>query len=356
MVIGPVRKLKIGYWPLSSNLKSAGDRRRIIFWANARGHSIVTDLSQSVDLIVASENSDFNSSFFSKSKVPIIFDLVDAYLSPLNLFEDITRGLAKSVSRQISGQIKPFSHHVRDFCMNANAVICSSIEQEVKIKKYNTNTHVILDSHDEIPFIDPMIRKAINNSTRHILWEGQPATIAGVKTISPVLSELSRTTSLSFDFVTDEKYFRYLNKYIAGNTFGLLEQSLGDVMGHVKITQWTPQNLVNCAKMCEVAIIPIDLSIPMQNLKPENRLLIMWRLGLPCLTSPSPSYLRVSQEAGVSAVSYDHADWFQNLNKLLNVPEYALNEVLAGQNYLREYHNSTILLRKWDTVVESVMS
>ena len=49
-----MRKLKVGYWPLSSTLNSPGDRRRLIFWADARGHTIVTDLNQSVDVIVAS--------------------------------------------------------------------------------------------------------------------------------------------------------------------------------------------------------------------------------------------------------------------------------------------------------------
>ena len=53
-----MRSLRIGYWPLSEDLKSAGDRRRVVFWANARGHTLVRDLSQKVDVIIASENSD----------------------------------------------------------------------------------------------------------------------------------------------------------------------------------------------------------------------------------------------------------------------------------------------------------
>ena len=84
-----MKKLKIGYWPLSRDLKSAGDRRRVVFWAQARGHEIITDLSRTVDVIVASENTDLNSSILSKKKSPIIFDLVDAYLSPLNDFDDL---------------------------------------------------------------------------------------------------------------------------------------------------------------------------------------------------------------------------------------------------------------------------
>ncbi len=350
-----MRKLKVGYWPLSMCLSSAGDRRRLLFWANARGHSIVTNRNQSVDVIVASENSDFNSPYFVQNQVPIIFDLVDAYLSPLNSTDDLARGLAKRITGQLSGGIKPFSHHVRAFCINSNAVICSSSEQEEIIKRYNTNTHVILDSHEEIPFIGPQIPRNFTSSKHRILWEGQPATIGGVKIISPVLSKLSKTNSLSLDFVTDEKYFQYLNKYIERSTLDLLEKDLGQLRDLVKIIPWTPRNLVECAKTSTVAMIPIDLSVPIQRMKPENRLLIMWRLGLPSLTSPSPAYIRVAEKAGVSAVCNTLEEWFERFNRLLNDPEFAHNEIVAGQNYLRENHNQTVLLKKWDLAFESVM-
>lgn len=356
--MGPefMSKLKIGYWPLSQTLNSAGDRRRLIFWAAARGHTVVADLSQRVDVIIASENSDFNSSLFTQKQIPVIFDLVDAYLSPLNSYDDLARGLAKKFSGQISGGVKPFSHHVRDFCVNSEAVICSSIEQEEMIKGYNSNTHVILDSHNEIPFIEPQPLKAGISNERRILWEGQPATIRGVKQISSVLSQLSETNNLHFDFVTDEKYFQFLNKYIEKTTLGLLKKDLSQITHLVSIIPWTPDNLVEFAKKSAVAMIPIDLSVPMQRLKPENRLLIMWRLGLPCLTSPSPAYVRVAQEAGVTAACGSQEEWLENFNRLLNDPVFAQNEISGGQNYLRENHNRDILLNKWDLAVESVMS
>lgn len=349
-------KLKIGYWPLSQTLNSAGDRRRLIFWAAARGHTIVTDLNQSVDIIIASENSDFNSSFFTQKQIPIIFDLIDAYLSPLNPYDDLARGFAKKLSGQITGGVKPFSHHVRDFCVSSAAVICSSVEQEEVIKGYNTNTHIILDSHDEIPFIDPQHLKAGISNERRILWEGQPATIRGVKQISSVLFQLSETNKLHIDFVTDEKYFQFLNKYIEKTTLGLLKKDLSQIAGLVSIVPWTPDNLVDFAQKSAVAMIPIDLSVPMQRLKPENRLLIMWRLGLPCLTSPSPAYARVARQAGVNAVCDNLQDWLDNFNRLLNDPGFSHNEIMSGQNYLRENHNRDILLNKWDLAVESVMS
>ena len=350
-----MRKLKIGYWPLSESLLAVGDRRRLVFWANARGHEIVRNLTQKVDVIVASENSDFNSPQFTRKSTPIIFDLVDAYLSPLNPFDDFARGLAKRFSGQISGAIKPFSHHVIHFCELSSAVICSSPEQEEIITPHNINTHVILDSHDEIAFIDRLhLNKQMINRHR-VLWEGQPATIQGVRDIYPVLSELAKTKNLNFDFVTDESYFQFLNKYIKRSTLGLLKKDLSSITNRINIIPWSSPSLVEAAQKSTVAMIPINLSIPMQNLKPENRLLIMWRLGLPCLTSPSPAYVRVAQKAGVSAICINLHEWAENFNQILDNPDFAHNQIIAGQNYLRENHNRALLLSKWDLAFESVM-
>jgi hypothetical protein len=350
-----MRKLKIGYWPLSSNLKSPGDRRRVVFWAEARGHSIVTDLTQNVDAIVVSENSDFNSAVLAQREIPVILDLVDAYLSPLNPIDDLARGLVKKVSGQISGGLKPFSHHIRDVCLSSRAVICSSLEQEAVIKPYNKNTHIILDSHDEIPFIKPSVKKKDSNNEIQVLWEGQPATIRGVKSISPVLSELSKTNNLRLNFVTDQKYFRILNKYFEGNTLNLLKKDLNDISALVHLIPWATDNLIFAAQESSIAMIPIDLTVPMQRLKPENRLLIMWRLGLPCLTSSSPAYVRVERLAGVNAVSTNLETWLFNFNRLLEDPSFAKEEVLRGQNYLHEFHTREILLKKWDLAFDSVM-
>jgi len=355
MDLAEMRRLRIGYWPLSPNLGSPGDRRRLAFWATARGHSVVTDLDQSVDVIVASENADFKSKYFKQNQVPVIFDLVDAYLSPLDPIDDLARGMAKRVTGQISGRLKPFSRHVKDFCVTANAVICSSAEQEELIKQYNSNTHVILDSHDEIPFVNPRdFPHKITNKHR-ILWEGQPATIRGIKFISEVIMDIAGTIPIELDFVTDQKYSQFLNKYIERDTLNLLKKDLGKIAYLAKIVAWSPENLLTTAMKSSLAVIPLDLSIPIQRLKPENRLFIMWRLGLPCLTSPSPAYARVAQHSGVNVVCNDTNDWHTNIERLITDPNYARNEILAGQRYLRENHNRSIILKKWDTAFESVM-
>ena len=81
----------------------------------------------------------------------------------------------------------------------------------------------------------------------------------------------------------------------------------------------------------------------------------MWRLGLPCLCSASPAYIRVSDVAGVSSTCEDEEVWNIRFSKLFDDPVFAFEEIVRGQSYLYEYHNRSVLLDKWDRVVESVM-
>jgi hypothetical protein len=350
-----MKRLKIGYWPLSNGSNSPGDRRRLVFWANSRGHEIITDTERKVDVIVATENADFNSQYFKNARVPVVFDLVDAYLSPLNAANDFLRGIAKSVSGQISGGIKPFSEHVKEFCISSNVVICSSIEQEKIISPFNRNTHVILDSHEEIPFLNPQDLRTTDSKEKLILWEGQPATIRGVRAISPTLDKITKTNTLRFEFVTDEYYYKFLGKHIKQSTAVILKRDLNEIEARVNIIPWSIENLVKSAEKSAIAMIPINLTVPMQELKPENRLLIMWRLGLPCLTSASPAYSRVMSKAGTTGTCIVDEDWKTNFEKLLNDRSFAYDEVERGQIYLRENHTSSILLNKWDEAIASAV-
>ena len=175
-----------------------------------------------------------------------------------------------------------------------------------------------------------------------------------LRTLSERL-ELSKTTTLSLDFVTDEKYYQFLNRYIQRRTLNLLKRDIGQIINLVNVIPWSPENLLECARVSNIAMIPIDLSVPMQKLKPENRLLIMWRLGLPCLTSPSPAYTRVARKAEVDAICESPEKWLAKFKELLENPTFAYQEVLRGQNYLSEMHNRNVLLNKWDRAIESVV-
>ena len=89
-----MRKLRIGYQALSADLSHPGDRRRAVFWAQKRGHEIITDLHQPVDVIFLTERANFGLYPKKAQGVPIIFDLIDGYLASESVAHDWLRGFS----------------------------------------------------------------------------------------------------------------------------------------------------------------------------------------------------------------------------------------------------------------------
>jgi hypothetical protein len=348
-----VRKLRIGYQPLSPDLSQPGDRRRVVFWAKHRGHEIVTDLSQETDVILLSEKADLGNFSKNTTGAPIIFDLVDAYLAPEKRAKDWLRGASKVMNGQISGTPKRFTKFVEELCTESAAVICSSPEQQETIRPFSSNVHVILDSHDELPMVP--FSKYNNKTSQRILWEGMPATIKGLAQIGEAISSIGGHRRIELGLVTDESYFLFLNKYIKRDTTSLLTSTLKSANSFSSVIPWSIKNLTEQASASDLAVIPIDLSKPIQYLKPENRLLIMWRLGLPCLTSPSPAYLRVARKAKVDSTCDSPTEWLGKISGFIENRDLAEENVTLGQAYLNEFHNTEQLLERWDRAFESVL-
>jgi hypothetical protein len=348
-----VRKLRIGYQPLSSDFSQPGDRRRVVFWANHRGHEIVTDLSKATDVILLSEKADLSAFSKKAARAPIVFDLVDAYLAPEKRTKDWLRGASKVMTGQLSGNPKRFTKFVEELCTQSAAVICSSPEQQVTIRKFSSNVHVILDSHDELPMVP--FSKYNHMTSQRILWEGMPATIKGLAQISEALSSIGERKRIELGLVTDESYFLFLNKYIQRNTTSLLTSILKSANSSSTVIPWSIRNLTEQASVSDVAVIPIDLSKPIQYLKPENRLLIMWRLGLPCLTSPTPAYMRVAKKAKVDSICNSPIEWLSKISEVIENRDFAEENATLGQAYIKEFHNTDRLLERWDQAFESVL-
>jgi len=320
-----------------------------------RGHEIITDLSKPLDILVLSERADLGR--FSKidSAVPIIFDLIDGYLAQSHEPEDLLRGVAKVVSGQISGWPKRYTSFIEKTCLKSAAVVCSSPEQELLIQKMHTNIHVILDCHDEIPLSNFKPVKISLNHEKRIMWEGLPATLSGLSELKVALQDLNEILNIQMDLVTDLTSKAILGKYLTVNSHRKVKKLLGGFEKSVNIFDWSISNLTSIATESSLSVLPINLHSKLQNLKPENRLLIMWKLGLPCLTSDTPAYARVSKDAGLDFICRNTIDWQLKIKKVLTNNDYAENMVIVGQKYLKNHHNSEQILQKWDNVMASVI-
>lgn len=347
-------KLKIGYVPNSSDLSHPADRRRLVYWARKRGHEIVLDLNRTADVNVLSGRANLVASAKNQSRTPVIFDLVDAYLGGEKVWKDWARGTSKVLVGQISGRPRPYSEVVAEACESAQAVICETPEQRLTILPYCKNTHSILDFHEEFPMLNASDRRLFVGPTT-LMWEGFPFTARGLLLLEKALSGLDKSLSPNLQVVTDLRYPLILGSYYFRDTekiLGDLPKILGD---RLSISKWSIESVIETAKSSQIAVLPLDPAGSLNPLKAENRLLIMWRLGLPTLTSPSLAYSRVMAETGIAGICNSPEEWKTKLEEMIESSTIQSEMVHRGQQYIRDTHSEAKVLEAWDALFESVL-
>ena len=347
-------KLKIGYIANSDDLGHPADRRRIVFWAKNRGHEIILDLSKKHDVLVLSGRADLTHWAKMESRSPLILDLVDGYLGKEYLWRDWLRGTGKVVTGHNSGALRPYRKIVSEACQLAQAVVCETVEQRETILPFCTNTHTILDFHEEFPMLT-FNREVQTDNFPALIWEGLPFTAKGLLLLTSSFSEITKSNPISLEMVTDLEYPLFLGKYFYQRTEKIL-QTIPWILGdNFKLTKWNLEAVVEAAKRSHIAVLPLDPSGTLNPLKAENRLLMMWRIGLPALASPSLAYLRVMRDTQIDGICHDSGEWQMKIMEQMESVELRQESVEKGQQYIRDTHSKEIVLEAWDKLIESVL-
>lgn len=347
-------KLRIGYVPNSPGLHHPADRRRIVHWANNRGHKIILDLNQKTDLLFLSSRANFPRVFKNRGSLPVVFDLIDGYLGTESWIRDWVRGTAKVITGQISDHPNSFRNIVAEACLLSNAVVCETPEQSMTISPYSKNVHAILDFHEEFPFL-PFNETVQSERIKCILWEGLPFTISGLREIQKSLIDLANTQGISLEVVTDLQFPSVLGKYFPKQTSSLLGDLPSELGSNFRLTEWKIEAVIKATKIAHLAILPLDPRGNLNPLKAENRLLMMWRMGLPVLTSNSLAYSRVMKELGIPGICENSEEWQAKIDDLLSSIHLRREYVEQGQAYIRKTHSEEHLLKSWDDLIESVL-
>ena len=347
-------KIRIGYIPNSPDLGHPADRRRVVYWARKRGHEINLDINQKCDVLLLSGRADLTRWSELENRSPLILDLVDGYLGKEQIRKDWLRGTGKVITGQNSGRPRPYRKIVSEACQLAQAVVCETAEQRETILPYCMNTHTILDFHEEFPMI-PFNRAAQNRNFPALMWEGLPFTARGLLLLKKSFLEISKDQPISLEMVTDLEYPLLLGKYFYRSTEKIL-QNIPEILGEsFKLTKWNLEGVVEAAKRSHIAVLPLDPSGALNPLKAENRLLMMWRIGLPALASPSLAYTRVMSDTQIDGICRDSNDWKIKITKMMESAELCQESVEKGQQYIRDTHSEEIILRAWDKLFESVL-
>lgn len=341
----------IGYAPYSTTLDVPGDRRRFCFYAAARDlrFEVVEEASSHPDVVIVAGTADITRWVGADPSVTIVYDLVDSYLAlPRSDVRSIGRGVAKRLSGETSRLAWSYRKAIEAMCVRADAVVCSTEEQRQTILAHNSNVHVILDHHGS----EVRDRKRSFEAHRpfRLVWEGLPYTLPAFGEISAVLERLGRRHPLEVHLVTDPKFARYARRFGRQDT----EQLAGRYISSPRMHEWRIDTLADVVTSCDLAVIPALLDNPMFAGKPENKLLLFWRMGMPVVTSATPAYLRAMSAAGLDMACSGEAAWERVLE--YHILDRDARELAArrGQEFVESAHSERRLVEQWDAAFTSV--
>ena len=345
--------LRVGYAPSAPDLTDPGDRRRFCFYADRRGVAFeVAGLDRDYDVVVLTAMADIASWCRRPAgRTKLVYDLVDSYLA-LPRFDprSMLRGLGKFAARQTRSLVLDYRAAMEEMCRRADAVVCSTEEQRAQILAFCPDVHVILDAHGELGArhkSDFALGDTVN-----LVWEGLPFTLGGFDGIVDVLRGLAAERPVALHLVTDLSFPRYARRLGHAQTETLARRILPDTY----LYQWNRHLLPSIVTACDVALVPLDLDDPLARGKPENKLLIFWRLGMPTVTSATPAYRRTMQHCGLNLTCATPEDWAATLRRVLDDEDLRAMSSKLGREFVDSNHSEDQLLARWDGLFESVLS
>ncbi len=352
-------RLTLAYDPLSRDLTHAYDRRRVVWWARQRGISLNQVSDGDSGVVFLHSQSDLPRWVARKRQQPEIrlaIDLVDGYLmAEPSLLEDYGRSAVRMVNRDFSRTTSRYTSWLRRAAEVADVVICSSPEQAAFLQTLNGNVHPILDWHGELPLL-PSHERRQQSIGGSIFWEGQSATLKHLIDLAGPLQRASCELPLQLNVVTDPRVPMIGPRTLGPSSSRLLDKAFSDSNVEIAFYRWTPRNVEDVAASCDFAVLPISSQDSFARAKPENRLLIAWRLGLPCLTSDTPAYSRVMADAEVEGTCHDAEDWESVLLAYARDRDLRTANIGGGQAYLARNHSDAQLLARWDSALMPLFS
>ncbi len=137
-------------------------------------------------------------------------------------------------------------------------------------------------------------------------------------------------------------------------TTDLVRRTFGS-LDDVYLYSWNEQTAATVMTACDLALIPIDLKDPLVCGKPENKLLLFWRMAIPTIVSATPAYARAMQDSGVHMACTTPQDWAQMLERYMADEAARRDAGQRGKQFAERHYNVEKMLSQWDEVFASVL-
>lgn len=347
----------IGVIPNAPDFAHPADRRRYVPYFRKRGIRYETaDFDKTYDAVYVSIAA--NLGLWSRYKAAqqtkgnasrVIFDLSDDLLSDTPA-RDLMRGAYYYLTGRNTSFDLSYKSAVRRMVAASDVVMCGSDEQKAALDRLHPNVVVVRDF-----FLDDIRARKTSLALRrsgelHVMWEGlSHGNIEIFRMLRRVLDGV-RGHQVHAHVVTDPTYCRVGSSYFCEPTARLLGRTFHGSGVRLHVHDWTPENFSATAAACDIAVIPVPAN-PVMRRKPENKLLLLWQVGLPVVTSDTPSYSRVMRAVGQPFAAATIADWHRMLPALADDPKLRENYMTEANRYLDATCSERAIMRTWERVL-----
>jgi len=340
---------RVAYVPYSTSFAHPGDYGRFAGYASSRGLSLeIARWKERYDLVVLTEWADI-SVWRDYPHGKIVCDMVNSYLAiPRTDVKGCLRGVAKFVSRQHRRLQLSYWQAIRNMCRRSEAVVCTTETQRSYILPYCQNVHVVLDTHSVL--VREVKKDYKSRTPFRLLWVGMPSNISHLKVIGGVLRELARRHQIELHVVTSLEGFLYLDKFWKVSSTKAVQR----IFDRTKVHAWDEATCAKIITECDLAVIPVDMQDSLGSGKPENKLILLWRMGMPVVTSATPAYARTMADAGMSLTCKDEAEWVTTLENLLRDEGARRDTGERGRRYANDRFSEARIHEQWDSVFRSI--
>ena len=335
---------------MSPDFSAPADRRRFVYYARRRDLEIeIADPASSYDLVVLSQAADL-SRWVGYDRSPVLFDFIDSYLDETGL-RPVLRGAAKFLSRQNRRLHLDYRALLKEMCRRSAAVVCSTEAQKAQIQEYCPNVHVILDVHSGAA--RRVKSEYGRGDTFNLVWEGLAGNIVTFEPIAGVLRRLQAKHRIALHLVTDIERPAALRNVGRLPTKRLVRRVLPGVE-NVFLYEWNEELFSTICTACDMAVIPIPLDQPIFAGKPENKLMLLWRMGVPVIASATAAYRAAMKGAGLPMTCGHPDDWISILELYMSDEALRREAGERGIAYVSREHSEKSIMARWDAVMNTI--
>jgi len=348
--MSPPHDLRIGYVPLTTSMLGPGDRRRFLSYAHERGLKFeIAKPNERYDLVVLSELADI-SVWCDYSHGKIVYDLTDSYLAiPRSDLKQWLRGPVWYLFGRYRRLQLDHWKAIRAMCDRADATVCTTEEQRREIQQNCTNAHIILDVHEFV--VGPCKNDYRSGTPFKLVWEGLPSNLSQLRQLRNVLKEVNKLHPLVLNVITDLYSPRFLGRFGSVNSLELVSEYFDEV----RLYPWNQATWLQVVHESDLAIIPINLEDPFVTGKPENKLILFWRMGIPVMTTTTPAYQRAMHGANIEDFTCrDEAEWVQKLIHTIRDEPSRRDSGMSGRIYAETHYGKESIIARWDAMFASI--